>query len=55
MIQLPAATQGRALVTVENGSGVLQQRWIELSKDKTRFEVPITAAHERPTCMSASR
>ena len=44
VIQLPPATQGRALMTLENGSGVLQKRWIELSKDNTRFEVPVTAA-----------
>jgi len=44
VIQLPPATQGHALMTLENGSGVLQKRWIELSKDNTRFEVPVTAA-----------
>ena len=43
LIQLPPATQGRALMTIENGSGVLHKRWIELSKDNTRFEVPVTA------------
>jgi uncharacterized protein YfaS (alpha-2-macroglobulin family) len=42
-IQLPEATQGRALVTIENGTGILDQRWIEFAKDKTRFELPIAA------------
>jgi uncharacterized protein YfaS (alpha-2-macroglobulin family) len=44
LIQLPEASQGRALVTLENGSGVLQARWIEFGKGRTRFEVPITRA-----------
>lgn len=41
-IKLPEATQGRALVTVENGTGILEQRWIELQKDKTAFDLPIS-------------
>ncbi len=44
IIQLPPATQGRALMTIEGGSGVLQKRWIELSKDNTRLEVPVNEA-----------
>lgn len=43
-VQLPEATQGRALVTVENGSRILDARWIELKGGKTLFEVPITPA-----------
>ncbi len=48
IIQLPAATQGRALLTVETGSSILQQRWLEFSggndKDnKLKLEIPITA------------
>lgn len=43
-IQLPDVTQGRALMTVENGTEILEQRWIEFSEGRTRFEVPITAA-----------
>lgn len=50
-IQLPAATQGRALLTIETGSSILDQRWIELDnaktvavdgKNKIQVEVPIT-------------
>lgn len=41
-IKLPEATQGRALLTVENGSRVLSQRWIEVSKDKTEFTLDVT-------------
>jgi len=44
LIQLPEASRGRALVTVENGSGILEARWVELEKSRTRFEVPITRA-----------
>lgn len=44
VIQLPEASQGRALVTVESGSAILEARWIEFEKDRTRFEVPITRA-----------
>jgi uncharacterized protein YfaS (alpha-2-macroglobulin family) len=43
-IQLPGATQGRALVTVENGTGILESRWVELDKERTRFDVPLTKA-----------
>src|SRR3954466_3106928 len=43
VIQLPPARPGRALMTLENGSGVLQKRWIEVSKDNTRFGLPVTS------------
>lgn len=42
-IQLPKATQGRALLSIENGSSVLQQRWIEFNKENTVVDLPITA------------
>ncbi|NOT19658.1 MAG: hypothetical protein HOP24_05215 [Sideroxydans sp.] len=50
IIQLPEATQGRALVTIENGANILEARWVEFSsdpahnKEKSRFEIPITRA-----------
>lgn len=44
LIQLPEASQGRALVTVENGTGILQARWVDLEKGRARFEVPVTRA-----------
>ena len=31
IIQIPAATQGRALLTIETGSSILDQRWIDLA------------------------
>ena len=47
IIQLPASNQGRALMTVETGSAILEQRWITFEaggKDRKQFELPITAA-----------
>lgn len=41
-VQLPDATQGRALVTIENGTSIIDQRWVEFEDQRTRFEVPIT-------------
>jgi uncharacterized protein YfaS (alpha-2-macroglobulin family) len=43
-IQLPEATSGRALVSIENGSAILEHRWIEFGEGRTRIEVPISAA-----------
>lgn len=42
VLQLPDASEGRGLLTIENGSRVIDHRWIEFSKGKTKFEVPIT-------------
>ncbi|KAF0124656.1 MAG: hypothetical protein FD189_2192 [Elusimicrobia bacterium] len=43
VIQLPEVTQGRALLTVETGSGILERRWLEFAQGKSKFELPITA------------
>jgi len=43
-VQLPESSQGRALVTVENGSGILDARWITPSAGNTRVDIPVTAA-----------
>jgi alpha-2-macroglobulin len=42
-VQLPEASEGRALVTIESGTGILQARWLTLADKQTRFTVPITA------------
>lgn len=43
-ITLPKASAGRALVSIENGSSVLDKRWIETKAGKeTQFEIPVTA------------
>ena len=40
---LPAAAGGRALVSIENGSSVLQQEWIEVSEQEdTRYSFTLT-------------
>jgi uncharacterized protein YfaS (alpha-2-macroglobulin family) len=41
-VELPEAAQGRALLTIENGTSILDQRWLELGGGRTRFDVPIT-------------
>ena len=43
-IQLPEATEGRALFTVESGTSILEQRWIELGAGAAAkpLELPIT-------------
>ncbi|HEY0721676.1 MAG TPA: MG2 domain-containing protein [Gammaproteobacteria bacterium] len=43
-IQLPEATRGRALVSIENGATILDQKWLELGKGNTRISLPITAS-----------
>ena len=44
VVQLPDATAGRALLSIETGSKLIEQRWLELAAGKTRVEIPITAA-----------
>lgn len=43
-IQLPETKEGRALFTIENGTSILDARWIDFSKDSNRVSVPITEA-----------
>ncbi len=42
-IQLPEANSGRALVTLETGTGIIDYRWVRMGGGRPRFEVPITA------------
>ncbi|WP_020395892.1 alpha-2-macroglobulin family protein [Thiolinea disciformis] len=42
-IQLPEADAGRALLTVENSSRILEQRWIEFDGKRAQVPVSITA------------
>ena len=43
MAIIPAAANGRALVSIENGSTVLKQEWIEVSsKGDTKYTFKIT-------------
>lgn len=43
IVQLPETAEGRALVSIENGSKVLQQRWLELTGERTSFDLRVTA------------
>lgn len=42
VVSLPAAQQGRALVSIETGSRVLSQRWVDVEAGENSVEVPIT-------------
>jgi uncharacterized protein YfaS (alpha-2-macroglobulin family) len=42
VIYLPESVQGRALVSVETGSAVLQKMWVFAQKGENRFEIPLT-------------
>ena len=42
-VQLPEASQGRALLTLESGSAILEQRWLEAKPGANRVSIPITA------------
>jgi uncharacterized protein YfaS (alpha-2-macroglobulin family) len=53
VVQLPEASQGRALLTIETGSSVLEHRWLEFEAEKpgakskagaNRVSIPITSA-----------
>lgn len=44
VVQLPEASQGRALLTLETGSRVLEHRWLEARSKQNRVSIPITAA-----------
>jgi len=43
-VRLPKAREGRVLLSVENGSGVLQSRWLDLQPGETEIEIPVTQA-----------
>jgi alpha-2-macroglobulin len=43
-ISFPSSEGGRALVSIENGSKVVQTLWVETKKGETKVEVPVTAA-----------
>lgn len=43
-VTFPSSEGGRALVTVENGSKVLQSNWVKTLNGETKFQIPITQA-----------
>lgn len=44
VITLPPATEGRALISVETGSKILEQRWIVFSEQQVQFPIELTHA-----------
>lgn len=42
-VTIPGSSQGRALVSVENGSKVLESRWVETKQGDTRFSIDAVA------------
>ena len=43
-ITFPSGASGRALISVENGSEVVEQRWVKTAKGETKLDLPITAS-----------
>ncbi len=41
-ITFPSGTAGRALISIENGTEVLDQQWVKTQKGETTTEIPIT-------------
>ena len=42
-IKLPKTAKGRALLSVETGSRILKQEWIEFNGERSKFKLPIGA------------
>ncbi len=42
-IKFPSGSEGRALVSIENGSEVLERKWIKTTKGETEVKIPITS------------
>ena len=43
VVTFPSGSKGRALVSIENGTTVLDSWWIETKKGETAFTIPVTA------------
>ncbi|PQJ80362.1 alpha-2-macroglobulin family protein [Polaribacter porphyrae] len=41
-ITFPSGSNGHALISIENGTKVLQTKWVQTQKGKTSVEIPIT-------------
>ena len=44
-ITFPSSEGGRALVTIENGTEVLEARWVTTEKGETKFNIPIKTSY----------
>lgn len=43
-VRLPNAREGRVLLSIENGTRVLESRWLDLQAGQTEIDIPITSA-----------
>ena len=43
LINLPVATQGTVLLSLEKGSGIIEKRWIDVKEGENSIEIPLTA------------
>ncbi len=43
IVRLPQSQQGRVLLSLENGSRVLERRWLDLKQNQTEITIPVTA------------
>jgi alpha-2-macroglobulin len=43
-VRLPKAREGRILLSIENGTQVLESRWLDLQPGQTDIDIPITQA-----------
>ena len=43
-VRLPGTREGRVLLSLENGSRVLESRWLDLQPGQSEIEIPVTAA-----------
>jgi uncharacterized protein YfaS (alpha-2-macroglobulin family) len=41
-ISFPSPKEGRALVTIENGTSVLMKKWVATTEGETKVEIPVT-------------
>jgi len=44
VVRLPKTVQGRVLMSIENGSHVIEKRWLDLKADQREVQIPITQA-----------
>lgn len=42
-ITFPSGSEGRALVSIENGTEVIEYKWVKTTKGETTVQIPITA------------
>ena len=41
-VTIPKSTEGRVLVSIENGTRIIQREWIKTSEKKTQYTFTIT-------------